>query len=116
MCCARSVASQSGSTFASRFQLSLSQLPLPIQDSRWQTSPCVTPQELVCPPFLFLGPSSGIYFLFVAAVILENAKSEIEEVTHVICLATVCYHLSHENSLYPIFPIPHNKDGQHKYF
>lgn len=83
-CCVRSVASRSGLMCASRFQ-SRSQLPLPTQDSRWRAcpfahscclsvcfAPCVTlPENLfILPPFLFFSSSSGIYFLFVAAVIL----------------------------------------------
>lgn len=93
--------SQSGSMCASSSQFLRSQLPLPIQDSRWRACPfahsccssicfalCVTiPENLFTPPFL-----SIIWDLFslCSRCYSQNAKSEIEEVTHVICLAMVC--------------------------
>ena len=65
-CCARNAVSRSGSTCASRLQFSHSQLPLPIQDSRWRAcpfahsccwsfcfAPCVTLPESVYPPLSF---------------------------------------------------------------
>lgn len=101
MCCARSVVSQNGSMCASSSQFLQSQLPLPIQDSRWRACPfahsccssicfalCVTlPENLFTPPFL-----SIIWDLFslCSRCYSQNAKSEIEEVTHIICLAMVC--------------------------
>lgn len=76
--------------FASRSQLSLYLLLLPIQDSRWQTSPYITLLESLFVPLSSSWAIIWDLFSLCSRCYSQNAKSEIEEVTHVICLATVC--------------------------
>lgn len=88
---------------ASRFQFSQSQLPLPIQNSRWRAcpfahsfcssvcfAPCVTVPKSVYTPLSFFWSIIWDLFSLCSRCYSQNAKSEIEEVTHVICLAMVC--------------------------
>lgn len=95
-CCVKSVASQSGSMYASRLHIpprSCDAKPVLYHLLLFKHLffyLCNSPSDSVYPPFsFFFTPSSGIYFLF-SRCYSWNAKSEIEEVTHVTCLAMVC--------------------------
>lgn len=51
---------------------------------------CNAPRESVYPPLSFCWPIIWNLFSLCSRCYSQNAKSEIEEVTHVICLALVC--------------------------
>ena len=51
---------------------------------------CNTPRESVYPPISFCWTIIWDLFSLCSRCYSQNAKSEIEEVTHVVCLALVC--------------------------